>query len=48
MGYPLPPRFRMEHLVCLGERLIFCSYMYHYMTHEGVVYLCITDDVSVE
>lgn len=23
-----------------------CRYMYHYMSWEGVVYLCITDDVS--
>ena len=26
--------------------LLSSRYMYHYVTEEGVVYLCITDDVS--
>ncbi|XP_051506397.1 vesicle-associated membrane protein 7 isoform X1 [Myxocyprinus asiaticus] len=27
-----------------GRYLLFCSYLFHYICHERIVYLCITDD----
>ncbi len=32
------------HITCMSHDL--CRYMYHYISEDDVVYLCITDDVS--
>lgn len=32
---------------CSDALLLFSSYLFHYICHERIVYLCITDDVSV-
>ena len=33
-------------LLCLIKLCSFCRYMFHYTCEDGIIYICITDDVS--